>query len=347
MYKRQDVDLNTLKVHTNLRHNQLFGVTEPQTEWLPDFFRQYILPEDHTKIDAGYREALENGESYREYRVRRPDGQVRWLYAHGRVYQDDAGRPMRMVGVMQDITERKQAEETQARLLQEVEHQRRLLRRLNRSLAYTREQERQELARNLHDLVGQNLTALNLHLKLIQTQLAAKLPTDNPVDASLDEARKLVGRVTDQVRDVMSELRPPMLTDYGVLAALRWYATQVARRTGLTVNVQGEQAFPRLPEEMELNLFRIVQEAVNNVAKHAEATYVMVTLAAEDGYIRLTMADNGRGMAIANSADSEQPHGWGVLLMRERAAAIGGRFELQSELGKGTTIAVEVEHRAT
>ena len=79
------------------------------------------------------------------------------------------------------------------------------------------------------------------------------------------------------------------------------------------------------------------------MAKHAEATDVTVTLAAEDGYVRLTVADNGRGLAIADSANSEQPHGWGVLLMRERAEAIGGRLEIQSEPGKGTTIAVEVD----
>ena len=141
----------------------------------------------------------------------------------------------------------------------------------------------------------------------------------------------------------MSELRPPMLNDYGLLAALHWYAKQVARRTGLTVEVQGEQAFPRLPEEMELNLFRIAQEAVNNVAKHAEATHVMVTLTAEDRQIRLTVTDNGRGMVMAGPANAEQPRGWGVLLMRERAEAIGGRFEMHSVLDEGTTITVEVD----
>jgi two-component system CheB/CheR fusion protein len=241
-----------------------------------------------------------------------------------------------------DISERKRAEERQGRLLQQVEQQRTLLRTLNRTLAHAQEQERQELARNLHDLIGQNLTALNLSLKLIQTQLAAGPPVAKSVDGRLQEARKLVEQLTEQVRDVMSDLRPPMLADYGLLAALRWYAKQFARRTGLAIDVQGEQPFPRLPEEMELVLFRIAQEAFNNVAKHAQATQMTITLAAEDSQVRLTVADNGRGMALADAVDSEQPQGWGMLIMRERAEAIGGRFRFQSELDKGTTIEVEI-----
>jgi PAS domain S-box-containing protein len=242
-----------------------------------------------------------------------------------------------------DISERRQAEQRQIRLLREVEQQRALLRKLNKTLARAQERERQELARNLHDLVGQNLTALNLSLKLIQTKLADQHPMSDPVDRSLYEARKLVEQLTEQVRDVMSDLRPPMLADYGLLAALRWYAKQFARRTDLTVDVQGDQAFPRLPEEVELVLFRIAQEAFNNVAKHAQASQMTVALVAEERRIRLTVADNGCGMVFADPDNSEQPQGWGLLIMHERAGAIGGRFELQSEPGKGTTIVVEID----
>jgi signal transduction histidine kinase len=250
---------------------------------------------------------------------------------------------MTVLATIVDISGRKQAEENQARLLMQVDRQRTLLRTLNRTLDRAREHERQELARELHDRVGQNLTALSLNLKLIQTQLAGDRAGAESVGGSLQEARKLVEQLTEQVRDVMSDLHPPMLNDYGLLAALRWYATQFAHRTGLAINVQSEQSFPRLPEEVEQNLFRIIQEAFNNVAKHAQATQVTVTLAAEDRQIRLAVSDNGRGLAIGNLNDSEQPQGWGVPLMRERAGAIGGRFGIQSEPGKGTTISVEVE----
>lgn len=272
-----------------------------------------------------------------------PSEDGRWFLVRQRPYRTADGHIDGVVITFFDLTERRQAEQRKVRLLHEVERQRTLLRTLNRTLARAQEHERQELARNLHDLIGQNLTALSLSLKLIQTQLAASELAANPVDATLQEARRLAEQLTEQVRDVMSDLRPPMLADYGLLAALRWYATQFARRTGLTVDVQGEQSFPRLPEEVELTLFRIAQEAFNNVAKHAQATHVTVTLVAEDRYIRLSVADNGRGMVLAGSADPEQLQGWGVLIMRERAESVGGRFELQSGPGQGVTIAVEVE----
>jgi PAS domain S-box-containing protein len=246
------------------------------------------------------------------------------------------------VGMLQDITARKRAAETQARLLQEIDQQRTQLRSLNRKLAYTQEQERQELARELHDRVGQNLTALNIYLKLIQTQLRAKLLETDPIDASLAEARKLVEQLTEQVRDVMSELHPPMLSDYGLLATLRWYATQFARYTGLTVAVQGEESLPRQPEAVELALFRIVQEALTNVAKHAQATQVMVTLVAEGQQLQLRVVDNGQGMALANESAANPQQGLGLLSMRERTEAVGGRFELQSGPGQGTTVIVAV-----
>ena len=254
----------------------------------------------------------------------------------------ETGQGVTVLATVVDIGERKQAEQRQARLLAEVEQQRTLLRTLNRTLARAQEQERQELARHLHDLVGQNLTALNLSLKLIQTQLASGTAAEGAVDANLNEARTLVEQLTEQVRDVMSDLRPPMLADYGLLAALRWYATQFARRTGLAVTVQGELSFPRLPEEMEQNLFRIAQEAFNNVAKHAQATELTITLAAEEQHVQLTLADNGRGMVLPDLATGEQSEGWGVLIMRERVESMGGRFEIHSAPAQGTTISVEV-----
>jgi two-component system sensor kinase len=248
---------------------------------------------------------------------------------------------MMVLGTIVDISERKRAAESQARLLQEIDQQHTRLRTLNRTLASAQERERQELARELHDRVGQSLTALGLGLKVIQAQLSGRVADADPVSARLSEARVLVGQLTEQVRDVMSDLRPPMLGDYGLLATLKWYASQFTRQTDLAIAVRGEEAVPRLAEEIELNLFRIVQEALNNVVKHAQATQVTVTLAAKGQSIRLTVADNGRGMVPTLEVDPTQ--GWGMLTMRERTLSVGGHFWIKSGPDQGTTIGVEVE----
>jgi signal transduction histidine kinase len=151
----------------------------------------------------------------------------------------------------------------------------------------------------------------------------------------------LVGQLTEQVRDVMTDLRPPMLGDYGLLATLKWYATQFTRQSGLAITVEGEESIPRLAEDVELNLFRIVQETLNNVVKHAQATQVTVTLAAKGQSIRLTVADNGRGMVP--TLDTNHAQGWGMLIMRERALAVGGHFWIKSGPDQGTIIGVEMK----
>ncbi|MEZ4867481.1 MAG: chemotaxis protein CheB [Caldilineaceae bacterium] len=242
-----------------------------------------------------------------------------------------------------DITERKAAEAKQAHLLQEIENHHERLRSLNQQLAMVQETERKELARELHDRLGQNLTALHLTLALVQNQLTTLIAADNPVQARIGDAQGLVAQMTDQIRDVMAELRPPTLDDYGLLATLQWYANRLMERSALLFHVQGPEDAPRLGESVEMALFRIAQEAINNIVKHAAATEVTITLDVDEAQIRLTIADNGNGQAPVPTAGIDQTQGWGLLIMQERATAIGGQVQIKSLPGAGTVITVEVE----
>jgi signal transduction histidine kinase len=140
----------------------------------------------------------------------------------------------------------------------------------------------------------------------------------------------------------MARLRPPVLDDYGLLAALRWYSKQFMERTGIVMEVRGEELDPRLPLQKETALFRIAQEALNNVAKHAKASQVTLTLESGERKGRLTIADDGIGFdPVAHHQLGSRPE-WGIINLRERAVSIGGEFHIETAPGKGTKIIVEV-----
>jgi PAS domain S-box-containing protein len=235
--------------------------------------------------------------------------------------------------ILQDITERKRAEA-------EIVRQSDQLRALATRLAHVEETGREHLARELHDQVCQNLTALGLTLTLLQTQMPRKAAAK--LRSRMAAAVALVEQIGETIRDVMAELRPPMLDDYGLLSALHWYGAEFSDKTGIGVDVQGQEVVPRLAPPVELALFRIVQEAMANVAKHARATEVVLTEAEDNGTVRLVIADNGVGFDQGRLGQPEGRHLWGLMTMSERAAAAGGRCRIESQPGLGTQVVVEV-----
>ena len=140
----------------------------------------------------------------------------------------------------------------------------------------------------------------------------------------------------------MSELRPPMLDDYGLLPALQWYANEFSGRTGIQVTVDGDEEMGRLPQGSEIALFRIAQEALNNVAKHAHAKHVQITLELSGAQFIMSVADDGVGINAAAAPATRQRQGLGMVTMRERTQAVGGRFEIGAAPGRGTRVVVRV-----
>ncbi|HMR63983.1 MAG TPA: PAS domain S-box protein [Anaerolineae bacterium] len=261
----------------------------------------------------------------------------------GTIVKDSAGTVLGYLAIIRDVTERKRTEEDNARLFEAVSQQREQLRALTGQLAQAQETERKILARELHDQVGQNLTALDLNLNIIHGRLTKLSQTDLDLIASrLDDSLSLVAQTAERIRNVMASLRPPVLDDYGLLAALRWYVEQFTARVGFSVTIEGQNSIPRLPEQVETTLFRIVQEALTNVAKHARADQVLLKLQVDDEFIRLVVVDDGIGFKLENWADPIKRKSWGLITMIERAEAIGGYCQIESELKCGTQVTVEV-----
>ena len=228
-----------------------------------------------------------------------------------------------------------------ARLFEAVNRQRSRLRALGARLVEAEETERRRLARELHDQVGQNLTAMGINLNIIRSLIPDAATHD--VYSRLDESQTLVEETTERIRNVMADLRPPMLDDYGLLPTLHWYGNQLSSRTGLSVTVQSEEKLPPLTPTAENALFRIAQEALTNVTKHAQAAHVMVSVVVENGIVRLTISDDGDGFDPAHITDDNGDRGWGLLIMVERAESLNGRCWIESQPnGKGTRVIVEV-----
>jgi PAS domain S-box-containing protein len=230
------------------------------------------------------------------------------------------------VGIKRDITERKRVQEQ--------------LQNLSRRLIEVQEAERRFLAGELHDQIGQNLTALSINLNIIRSQFSEEV--DKKMVDRLEDSLKLVEETIERMRNVMAGLRPPVLDDYGLGVALRWYTERFSERTGVATILQEEELFPRLPLVVETALFRIVQEILTNVAKHAKAREVLIKLEKVDGKIQLAISDNGVGFDPAALRQLKEQPGLGLITIEERAKALAGDVYVKSAPGKGTQVVVQL-----
>lgn len=216
------------------------------------------------------------------------------------------------------------------------------LRGLSQQLVQVQEDQFSRLVEELHDRVGQDMTAININLHILRNLLPRDVSQD--VIARLADMEKLVTESVRRMRSTMTELRPPMLDKYGLTATLHWYCEQYQQRTEIQVKIDDRyMKDTRLPPEIEIVLFRIAQEALNNVAKHARASRVDIELFEDNGGIMMAITDNGVGFDEKSQSSRDIPH-WGVPLMQERVRAINGKFLLRSVPEQGTQIVVRVRN---
>ncbi len=216
----------------------------------------------------------------------------------------------------------------------EIAHARLELRELSARLVDTQERERRAISRELHDEVGQTLSAVVVEL----SNLSAALPESAPLllRGHVETTKRLVESTMNVVRNMALLLRPSMLDDIGLVPALRWQAREVSRRTGVRVDIATGTLPDDLPDEHKTCIYRVVQEALFNCTRHADAHVCRITLRHEGGELLLAVQDDGRGF------DRTQERGLGLLGMQERAERLGGRFEVNSAAGKGTLLTVSL-----
>src|ERR1700694_4150908 len=210
---------------------------------------------------------------------------------------------------------------------------------LSQRLVRIQDDERRSLAAELHDIVGQNLSAVNAELALLKRQVPPSL------SRKLDAASALVRQSVDAVRNVMTHLRPPGLDELGLPAALRWHASRFESRSGIKVNVTADETVPRPSQKVEDALLRIYIEALSNIAKHAAAGKVEVNFEAAGEHIVMSIADNGRGFDTTQPLRRDENSGWGTVIMEERARGGGAELQVRSTPGGGTRVEFTLSRR--
>ncbi len=288
----------------------------------------FMHPEDLPGILAKTADLLAGRQAIQEARIITKGGAVRWIrYSTLPVHDPALGRVARLIGAVQDVTESKRAEEK----LREGAAQ---LRVLSARVLDAQEDERRHIAQELHDEIGQSLTGLKLSLEMV-----ARLPPGQ-VAALLAEARGLVNQLIGQVRKLSLDLRPAMLDDLGLLPALVWLLQRYTAQTSVRVEFEHHGLEQRFPPATETAAYRIVQEALTNVARHAGVDQAAVRMWRDQGMLYVQVEDRGAGFvpeAVLAARLSS-----GLVGMRERAHGLGGRLLVEARPGGGTRLTAEL-----
>lgn len=287
-------------------------------------WRSLIHPEDAPRVaDEADHIHQEHEQFHFEYRAVRPDGGIRWILSHGRVVRDPDGDGIRLIGTHTDITERKQFEEAER------------IRELTGKLLHAQDAERRRIARELHDSAGQIIAALQMNLIPMESD-AAKT---NPAFAEgIQQSLELLQQLSTELRTVSYLLHPPLLDEAGLPSALRWFIEGFAERSKIDVHLEVASNLGRLSPDMEMTIFRVIQECLTNIHRHSGSKSADIRLVGSANEVSLEVRDYGNGMPVTSKNGSTHfRYGVGIQGMRERVRQLSGQFEIKSQ-NEGTIV---------
>ena len=309
---------------------RIYGYDPSQVKMTRELFFQAVDPEAQTLIASAFARLIEDGKPFQiEHMIKRPDGTERVVEAWGEILKETETDHPRIIGTCQDITERKEVEA-------ELKRSADLLEQLWSQLLQAQEDERRRIARELHDELGQSLTALKINLQQIREGC-------DDGEARLVDSIEVSNQALQQVRGMALDLRPSILDDLGLVAALRWFVSRQSQRTGIEGSFIADPERFRLDPELETVCFRIVQGALTNVARHSHAKSFSVELLLRSETVRLNISDDGDGFDMESTFQSViSGNSLGLAGMRERVEMIGGTIEFLSHPGDGTEIHINL-----
>jgi len=326
-------DAEGRNIYTSPSFLELVGLTQLQCS---EFGWAHVLhPDDAQGTMAAWQECVTTGKVWeRELRFSRPGGGWHHILARGVPIRDADGKISYWAGISLDIQDRKEAEiALEVRIAERTEEllkARNELRGLSARLLRTQDEERRRIARELHDGVGQLLAALNMNLAVL---FAEKSRLSEEAGRSLDENGTLVDQALRDIRTMSYLLHPPLLDEIGLGSALQWYLSGFSERSNITVSLDLTPDLGKLPRDVELSLFRIVQECLTNIHRHSSSATARVRIYRTSGELVLEVQDEGKGIPsdIREKISSGESFGLGMRGIRERLRQFGGRLEVRSD----------------
>src|SRR5258706_3564493 len=293
-----------------------------------------IPPEDRSAVQNTFNRAVAERSGFEiDHRIVRPDGSVRDIHVVGYPVFSESGELLEYVGVLMDVTERRVAEDR-------LRHSHEELRALSERLRAVREEESTRIAREVHDEVGQALTALQMDVAWLGKKLGPHgAPQSEDLAAKLGSMARLIDQTIAAVQRIATDLRPAVLDGLGLEAAIEWYVREFETRTGIACRFRSDLGAAQIDSERATAVFRILQEALTNVARHSGSTRLEVRLTAGRDWLRLEIEDYGRGIAADRL---EVVQSLGLLGMRERARSLGGTLSVGRVSPSGTVITLAI-----
>ncbi|MBI3125540.1 MAG: PAS domain S-box protein [Ignavibacteriales bacterium] len=329
-----ELDLETNKLNCSAELYQIYGLQHENFDGKFESILKLVHPEDSGNILANIKRARESNEPFEHYeRIIRPDGENRILYTKGIILDNVEGNAKTIYGSCLDVTEFKRVENA---LINSSEK----LRALSASLEAAREEERSYIARELHDELGQVLTAIKMDLTLMQDDLLIKpdlLKKD--ITEQLVQIEKMVDRLIITVKNIATELRPDILDHLGLIAALEWHAKEFENRHKVRCVFNSNIGKIELGKEKSTAVFRIFQETLTNVARHSGASQITAKIQLLKDKLLLEVEDNGKGISNEQLFNISSI---GITGMKERAKFLGGKVFIDGQEGKGTKVFLEM-----
>ncbi len=318
-----ELDNVTNDLHWSDETFRIFGYAPQEVFPALELFFERVHPADLYLVKHAFAEAWKSCSPYSiDHRIVLSGGEERMVHEQAEIMYDESGNPRKWMGIVQDITESNKAERELKSSLEQLQ-------KLSQYIEQVRENERVAISRELHDDLGQALTAVKIDLGMIRQQIS-----DVEIISKIRKVSTLVSDTIKTVQRLTSQLRPDIIDDLGLEAAIEWYTSEFAQRVGVQVVLDMDSSITISPD-VSLIVFRIMQESLTNIARHSRADRVDLALSRKGDQITLRISDNGIGITEQQLKAKDS---FGLISMKERALSMGGIFAISSEPGKGTVI---------